>query len=101
MATKMLVFSPEALRDLLIHYNDGKDIPLGATIKGIAMSSRLQRWIQLLMDSDSWEAPDRVEMPGVLVPLFYRYEGRKTLSWQRGREEGPVWAEKNEAPRLQ
>jgi hypothetical protein len=79
MGSKILVISPESLRDLLVHYTDGV-VPLDARIISIGTSQYFQRWIGIEMESGQWSG-DKAENSEAYSPLHLRYEGKKILTW--------------------
>lgn len=82
--SKTLVFNPQNLLALLVHYTDG-GVPLNAELKNVLVHPSLTRMVALEVSSDEWTTSD---------PLHIRYEGNKTMTWTKG-DEKPNWQDMN------
>lgn len=83
MASRLLTFHAKDLLDLLIHYNQGRDLPLYCELRGVLVSNRLERYLCLEVDSKDWASGDDdvSAVTGELKPLHYIYEGRRTTAF--------------------
>lgn len=90
--TKDLIFDPQDLLHLLVHYTDG-EVPLSGEVTDFLVNPKLQRKIGLVVESPEWDTS---------VPLFLGYDGKRVRSWAKieGKTD-PVWEERNETPRRQ
>lgn len=82
--TKTLLIDAQSILNLLIHYSDGKAIPMDGELKSAGVSQFLQRWIGLVVESDKWEGPEVFDNAGRLLglaPVHVRYEGNHVLVW--------------------
>lgn len=73
-------------------------MPLDAEVQGFAVHPTLQRLIQLTVRSADWPSDLEVnKVTGELTPLQFRYEDKRTLSWngmQPAEADGRVhWSE--------
>jgi hypothetical protein len=103
MASRMLIFDLESLKDLMAHYSMG-EIPFDSEAVGFAVSPFLERYLSLEVSSTQWAVTDELTGAGELVPLNFRYDGRRVFTVQRPSEAGPgAWSEPGavEAPKLQ
>ena len=95
MAQRQIIFDPHSLLMLLVHYNDGKDIPLDVKLTAAGVHPLLDRMIALETESKEWGEET--------TPLQVRFEGQKMLTWEdtpEMHEKGqPVWDETPDAPR--
>lgn len=103
MGKRFIVFDLDSIKNLLIHYGDGC-IPLSAEVKELQVSNKLPRWLNLLIDCDSWEGTPFETGKGYngVQPLMFRYEGKRTMVLQHLKD--PIsWSDENsiEAPRFQ
>ena len=95
MSAKIVSFDANSLLKLLVHYTDGRGLPLNSELKAAGVHPMLQRYIGLWIESDEWDSDE---------PLHLRYEGKHTLRWQKSDAEPgaqPEWLEQNETPRKQ
>ena len=95
MATRRVEFDIDSLRNLMVHYSEG-EIPLNSEIKQIQSSLRLPRWINLIIEADSWEnTPFEKDGFGGQQPFMFRYEGKRVMTLQHLKD--PVaWSDENE-----
>jgi hypothetical protein len=95
---RIIAISAESLLGLIAHYDEGK-IPTDAEIVEAGVSETLQGWVGLKVRSKGWSGP-LVESGEGMPPLHFRYEGRKTMSWDnRKKEDAPIWSDAPEAPK--
>ena len=98
--TKRIIFSPESLLALLTHYTDGI-VPLDTVCVSVEKNQFLQRNIGFMCKSSQWEGGSiATDNPNALMPLYLRYEGKKTMSWG-DRSTDPTWTDAPEAPKRQ
>lgn len=98
---RMIVFDPKDLYNLLLHYDEGKHLPLNAEVKDFGFSQFMQRWVGLEVESSEWPSEGWAPAAGAQKMVHVRYEGKKTLSWS-GEGEGPQnWKDGVEAPKRQ
>ena len=88
--SKRIEFYPQNILNLLTHYTDG-EVPLNGEVKEVLIHPQLSRYFALSVESHEWKES---------TPLHIRYQGRRTLSWKKGREHAP-WMQKNETPKRQ
>lgn len=90
MASKMFVFRPEDLVNLLVHYTNG-EIPLNAEVKNLGVNPFLERMIGLELESNEWENFDVLQI---------RYDGNRIMSWTKDNAskglDKPDWSQRNE-----
>ncbi len=91
MAQRLVTFHAKDLLDLLIHYNDGRDLPLYAELREVLVSNRLERYLCLMVESKGWRSADGDISPvtGELLPLHYIYEGRRNLTFTKPTDDMP------------
>lgn len=88
---RLIAIDAESLLALIAHYDEGK-IPTDAELVSAGISTKLAGWIGLEVRSDGWEGP-LVESGEGMPPLHFRYEGKKTMSWDnRKKDPEPVWS---------
>jgi hypothetical protein len=99
--TRIYQFDVDSLAKLLTHYSEGA-IPLDAEVVSLEVSARLSRMISLLMRSKDWDSSGDQTQYGELEPYHFRYEGRRTMTWN-DRHEPIIWSDPGEveAPKLQ
>lgn len=95
MAQRQLIVDDESILQLLIHYSDGKDIPLDSVLKGVGFSAVLGRLIGLEVESAKWHGPT-IGTDG-MRPLTVRYEGKKILTWANDGST-PEWRSTPDSP---
>ncbi len=85
---KLIYFDAGSLLKLLVHYSDGKAVPLDAEMEAVGIHPVLQHYI-LLRFKTAEPGPEMAQA---------RYEGKKVMVWsERGT---PVeWKDGNETPR--
>ncbi len=85
MGTKLLILDGQSLLNLLTHYTDGA-IDLDARLLSVSVSSALQRYLKLEVESSQWKDAFK---PGTdeYEPLHIRYEGNRVLKWGRNDQE--------------
>jgi len=98
---RLLIFDVNDLKELIIHYTDGKLIPLSSEVVEVGVSKYLQRIISLNITSKDWPDHDIVAATGELTPYEFSYEGRRTMSWTNRHDENVTWADGNETPKRQ
>ncbi len=86
--SKLIVFDANSLLKLLVHYSDGKAVPLDAELSAVKINPYLQRCIALEFTTGE-EGPQVAQV---------RYEGKKVMTWSEPGTQ-PVWQEGNERPR--
>jgi hypothetical protein len=100
VSQRLIVFEPEDLYQLLIHYVQGERLPMDGKVVNFGFSQFLSRWIGMEVESDSWPVEGYAPAPGAQPMIHVRYEGKKTLSWgDKGVD--PAWKEAVEAPKRQ
>jgi len=92
MAVKRVVFDAEELVQLLLHYNDGKDIPLDVKLNSVGISQILDRYICLNCTSENWLS-GMVMQGGIVSPLHMRYRGKRIMTLNRGGDS--IWKDAN------
>jgi hypothetical protein len=99
--TRRVEFDGPAILQLLVHYMQDHDerIPLDSELVSAGVSRFINRWIGLTVRSDKWGEVKK-DPNGTPRPLFFRYEGRKTLSWSQDSEQHTAdsWQDAVEAP---
>lgn len=97
MASRLITFHTKDLLDLMIHYNDGRDLPLYAEVREVAVSRFMQRMICLVVEAKEWSAAagDVSPVTGELKPLEFLYEGKHNMTFTDGRGDEMKW---NETP---
>jgi len=94
---RIIAIDADSLLALIAHYDEGK-IPIDAEIVSAGVSQTLNGWLGLEVRSKGWDGP-LVESGDGMPPLHFRYEGKKTMSWDnRKKESEPVWSDAPEAP---
>jgi hypothetical protein len=90
---RLLVFDPNDVYKLFVHYTDGA-LPLSGEVKQVGVSKTLQRMLIFMVESKEWREED------VASPFVVNFEGRRTATFD---EKGqPVrHGEMNENPRRQ
>jgi hypothetical protein len=99
----MLIFDLQSLKDLMAHYSQG-EIPFDSEAVGFAVSPYLERYLSLEVTSSQWPLDDTVTAAGELIPLNFRYDGKRVFTVQRPSAAGPeAWTEPGavEAPTRQ
>jgi len=86
------VFDAKELIQLMLHYNDGKDIPLDVELKCVMLSPMLERYVGFECSAEDWPS-GQVMQGGIVSPLQIRYDGNRILALNRGEET--VWKEAN------
>lgn len=87
---RMIVFDPQDLYHLMIHYSDGA-LPLGGRVLSFEIHPLLGRMCQMKVESKEWEDD---------FPMQFRYECNKVLTWDE-RSAPLEWKEGNEPPKRQ
>ena len=101
MSQRLVVFDPQDLYQLLLHYDDGKSLPLHGLVKGFAVSPILQRFLGLEVQADSWPTGAIEGNASNVMPMVHiRYEGKKVMNWTDKHEE-VAWTEAPDAPNRQ
>lgn len=100
MAERIVVVDANDLLQLMIHYWDGKAVPLNSEVKEVGISRKLQRVISLLVASKDWGDEEVSPVSGELFPLELAYEGKRVMSWASKGDE-VVWADANDNPQQQ
>lgn len=79
MATRTIEFDIDSLLKLITHYSEGA-VPLDAEVRNVQLSSMLQRWVCLVVESPDWTGTPFEAGPGYngVQPLFFDYEGKRT-----------------------
>jgi hypothetical protein len=91
MAQRQIIFDPHSLLMLLVHYNDGWDLPLECRLVAAGVHPMLDRMIGLQVEAKEWDEEQ---------PLQLRYEGRKMLTWSQKDGENVSWKATPDAPRI-
>lgn len=103
MGSRLIVFDPDSLLKLLVHYSDGL-VPLGSAVVSVAASQHLPRWVDVTVESKDWEGKpfETGDGYGTIQPLFIRYEGKRIMVLDHLKDV-PVWSETGavEAPKRQ
>ena len=99
MASRLLIFDVKDLKDLLVHYTDGKLIPLDSDVAEVAVSRFVQRIISLNIESKDWPTHDVNPVTGELAPAEFIYEGKKTFSWTKSDGDEARWIDAPDSPR--
>lgn len=91
--TRLLLFDPNDVYKLFVHYTDGK-LPMGGEVRQLGISETLGRMLIFFVESPEWSEED------VKTPFVVIFEGRTTATFD---EKGqPVrHDEMNEDPRRQ
>lgn len=89
---RMVVFDAQEIVQLLLHYNDGKDIPLDVKLESVKLNQMLPRYIAFECSSPHWLS-GMVGVDGQVTPLNIRYMGKRILALNKGGEE--QWKESN------
>lgn len=93
MKQKLIIFDPQSLKDLLVHYTEGA-VPPDSEAVGLSASRILERYLCLEVRSASWAVEDEVDENGMLVPLIIRFEGNRIFKIERPQDAGPgAWGE--------
>lgn len=100
MQERLVTIDANDLLQLLLHYNDGKDIPLDAHLLNVGVSPILERWVCLMCESDNWPTGRMIPELGALSPLQIRYEGKNIMVLSAPGQESE-WFETPDAPRRQ
>lgn len=93
---RLVEFDADSLLALLTHYTEG-ELPLDVTLKSVAVSSRLPRWVCLIVESKDWtDTPfETGDGYGGQQPLMIRYEGKRVMALQHLKD--PIaWSDENE-----
>ena len=98
--TRLVTIDAKDLLQLMLHYNDGQDIPLDAEILNVGVSPILSRWIVFMCKSDNWPTGTYIQELGCLSPLHVRYVGKKIMILS-GKGVDPTWSDTPDAPKLQ
>lgn len=95
MAQRLISFHAKDLLDLMTHYNDGRDIPLYAEVKEVAVSAIFPRMICLVVEAKEWsaDAGDISPVTGELKPLEFLYEGKHNATFTSGQGAELRWEE--------
>jgi len=92
MNTRLLVFHPQDLYNLFVHYTDGQ-LPLSGKVQTVGVSRILERIVVLGVESGEWK--DDTNHPFVLT-----FEGNRVASFdEKGQPVRNV--ERNENPKRQ
>lgn len=93
MASRLLVFDPNDIYKLMVHYLDGQ-LPLNGKIEQFGVSTTLQRMLIFQVESKEWDEAT-IDQPFVVV-----FEGNHCVTFN---EKGqPVkYVDRNENPRRQ
>lgn len=92
MASRIIAIDADSLLGLIAHYMEGA-IPTDAEITAAGVSTLLDGWIGLEVQSAGWEGALAPSGEG-MAPLQFRYVGKKTMRWDdRSKGEGPSWHE--------
>jgi hypothetical protein len=100
MASRLIVFEPEDLYQLLVHYNQGETLPMDGKVLNFGFSQFLSRWLGMEVESDRWPTEGVAPGPDAMPMVHVRYEGKKTMSWS-DKGVDPRWREAVEAPKRQ
>lgn len=98
--TKLITFEPKELLDLIVHYCDGRGLPLDVDLLGVGVSQFLPRWVGLECASSKWMdgREGQGDEQGRLSPLHIRYEGKRIMTF--GEKGTPYdWRDGNDTPR--
>lgn len=95
MASRQIFFHARDLLDLLIAYNDGRNLPLYAEVKQVAVSAMMPRLLCLVVEAREWaaDAGDVSPATGELLPLLYHYEGRHNMVFTPNKGQALDWKE--------
>lgn len=96
MARRNIIFDVSSLWDLMVHYNCGRDLPLYAEVKEVAVSRFMDRMICLVVEAKEWgaDAGDVSPVTGELKPLEFLYEGRHNVTFTSGQGQAKLdWRE--------
>lgn len=97
---RTVIIDANDLLQLMLHYNDGVDIPLDAKILNVGVSPFIQRWIVFMCESENWPTGHYVPQIQAFSPLHIRYDGSHiVVIADRGLE--PSTREVPDAPRRQ
>ena len=99
MAQRILETDIQSLVQLIVHYCDGKEVPLDTEVLSMSVSPILQRWVMLWCKSSKWMSGG-VASDGSLAPLHIRFEGGRVMT-MGNKGEDPKWALANEDPKRQ
>jgi len=97
---RLVTIDANDLLQLLLHYNDGQDIPLNTHLLNVGVSPIFERWICLMCEAESWPSGHFNQQFGALTPLHIRYEGNRIMVLSAPRQE-PNWTPAPDAPRRQ
>jgi hypothetical protein len=98
MRERIIRIEPDDLLALLTHYSDG-EIPPDSELREFGHSQYMHRLLGLLVRSGNWPSDLATTASGDVYPYHFRYEGRKTMSWNGPRHSDlPVWTDSLEAP---
>lgn len=83
------------LMDLLIHYNQGRTLPLYCEVKGIGLHAQFPRMVGLVIEAKEWgaDAGDISPVTGELKPLEFLYEGKHNMTFTSGHGDEMKWHE--------
>lgn len=97
---KRIEFDANSLLKLLVHYGQDLEdrVPLDATLLAAGVNPMLQRYVMLEVESEHEWRDVPVAPNGELMPLQFRYEGRKTASWGADPSSPMVWQDSIESP---
>lgn len=98
MPSRLIIFDVKDLKDLIIHYTDGKLIPLDSEVLEVGVSRYMQRIISLNIESKDWDTSDVSPVTGELAPAEFIYEGKKTFSWTKKDGDEARWIDAPDAP---
>lgn len=98
--TRLVIIDANDLLQLILHYNDGQDIPLNTRLLNVGMSPYLQRWVALMCEATDWPTGTYLPEVGGLTPLHIRYEGKKIMVLAT-KGTDPTWSEAPDAPSRQ
>lgn len=100
----MLVFDLDSLLKLLVHYSEGKTVPLSSEALTFEVSPMLNRYISMLVQSPEWATPEDALDPvsREYPPIHFRYEGKRVMKLNRP-QDAVSWGPEGwvEAPRRQ
>ena len=90
-----IIFDANSLLKLLVHYDDGREMPLSCELRAIAANQYLPRCVGLFVESPEWSPEDMHN------PLHIRYEGRKSFSWSKNLDQrtDQRWMDSPDAPK--
>jgi len=97
MSSRLIIFDVKDLKDLLVHYSDGKLIPLDSEVVEVAVSRFMQRIISLNIASKDWDC-DINPVTGEGAPAEFIYEGKKTFSWSKADGDDAKWVDAPDTP---